>query len=95
MLLVDYRSISENPYVFTNDTSQLSIRTQLLQDRADESIENFTICLPEAQVLRSLGAEAVQPTCVIITIIDDDGKIAKYCMHDFGQTLRLCDLCCS
>ena len=80
MLLADYISNSANPYVFTNDTRELPIRTQLVTDRAGESIENFMICLPEAQVLRSMGAEPVQPTCVTITIVDDDCKINNYCM---------------
>ena len=75
MLLADYTSNSENPYVFTNDTRELPIRTQLVTNRAGESIENFMICLPDAQALRSMGAQPVQPTCVTITIVDDDCKI--------------------
>ena len=61
--------------MFTNSTSQLPIRTQLLEDRAGESIENFTICLPDAQVLQPMGAEAIEPVCVIIIIVDDDCKL--------------------
>ena len=75
MLLADYIPNTANPYVFTNDTRELPIRTQLAIDRAGESIETFMICLPEAQVLRSMGAEPIQPTCVTITIVDDDCKI--------------------
>ena len=75
MILADYISNSAAPYVFTNDTSELSIRTQLVVDRSGEPIENFMICLPDSQVLQLMGAEAVQPTCVTITIVDDDCKI--------------------
>ena len=74
----DYISNSETPYVFTSNTSQLSIRTQLVGDRAGEPIETFMICLPDAQVLQSMGAQAVQPTCVTITIIDDDCKTLRF-----------------
>ena len=74
----DYISNSENPYVFTNDTDQLPIRTQLVGDRAGEPIETFMICLPDAQVLQSMGAQAVQPTCVTITIIDNDCKTLRF-----------------
>ena len=61
---------------------QLLIRTQLVGNRAGESIETFMICLPDAQVLQSMGAQAVQPTCVTITIIDDDCKTLR-----FNQTI--------
>ena len=75
LCLADYISNGENRYVFTSNTSQLPIRTQLVGDRAGEPIETFMICLPDAQVLESMGAQAVQPTCVTITIVDDDSKI--------------------
>jgi hypothetical protein len=74
VLLTDYRSNSGDPYVFTSSTDQLPIRTQLLGDRAGEPIENFTICLPDSQVLQLMGAEAIEPICVTIVIIDDDCK---------------------
>ena len=61
--------------MFTNEISQLPIRTRLVQDRAGEGIENFMICLPDAQVLLTMDAESVDPMCVQITIVDDDCKI--------------------
>ena len=64
MLLADYISNSETPYMFTNDTREIPIGTQLVRDRAGEPIENFMICLPDAQALRSMGAEPVQPIYV-------------------------------
>ena len=79
MFLADYRSNSEDPYVFTSSTRQLPIRTQLVGDRAGEPIENFMICLPDSQVLQLMDAEAVQPTCVTITIVDDDCKLTSNC----------------
>ena len=63
--------------MFTRDTRQLPIRTQLVQNRAGEGIESFMICLPDAQVLQPMGAEAVEPRCVTITIIDDDCKVTS------------------
>ena len=33
------------------------------------------ICLPDAQVLQSMRAEAVEPSCATIIIIDDDSKL--------------------
>ena len=73
-MCADYIPNSGDPYVFTRDTRQLPIRTQLVQDRAwaDDRIKSFMICLPDVQVLQPMGAEAVEPRCVIITIIDDD-----------------------
>ena len=62
--------------MFTRDTTQLPIRTQLVQDKAGEGIESFTICLPNDTVLQLMGAEAVEPRCATITIVDDDSKIA-------------------
>ena len=56
------------------NTNQLPIRTELEQDRSGEAVENFMICLPNAQVLLSVGAVAVEPLCVTITIVDDDCK---------------------
>ena len=73
----DYTANNEDPYVFTSSTRQLPIRTQLVGDRAGEPIETFMICLPDSQVLQSMSAEAVQPTCVTITIVDDDCKRAS------------------
>lgn len=60
--------------MFTSSTSQLPIRTQLIGDRAGEPVENFMICLPDAQVLQPMGAEVIGPVCVTITIVDDDCK---------------------
>ena len=60
--------------MFTSNTSQLPIKTRLVGDRAGEPIERFMICLPDAQVLQPMGAEAIEPTCVTITIVDDDCK---------------------
>ena len=60
--------------MFTRNITRLPIRTQLNNDRRGEEIESFTICLPDAQVLQSVGAEAVEPSCATITIIDDDSK---------------------
>ena len=77
MYYTDYTPNSGDPYVFTSDTTQLPIRTELVQNRAGEGIESFMICLPDAQVLQPLGAEAVDPRCVMITIIDDDCKISR------------------
>ena len=63
--------------MYTRDTRQLPIRTQLVQNRAGEGIESFTICLPNDTVLQPMmGAEAVEPRCATITIVDDDCKIA-------------------
>lgn len=75
MFLADYISDSGELYIFTSSTRQLPIKTQLIGDRDGEPIENFMICLPEAQVLQSMGAEAVDPMCVTIIIVDDDCKI--------------------
>ena len=76
VLFADYIANSRDSYVFTSNTNQLPIRTQLVGDRSGEPIENFVICLPDSQVLESMGAEAVQSTCVTITIVDDDCKRA-------------------
>ena len=75
MIPADYLSNDAIPYVFTSGISELPIRTQLVGDRSNEPIENFMICLPDSQMLQLMGAEAVQPTCVTITIVDDDCKI--------------------
>lgn len=45
------------------------------------------ICLPEAQVLRSMDAEVVEPMCVTITIVDDDCKILLFAMFIVFLTL--------
>ena len=87
MIPADYISDSAAPYVFTNNTGQLPIRTQLVEDRSGEPIENFMICLPDLQTLQSMGAQAVQPTCVTITIVDDDCKIV--CHFDSLYLLTL------
>ena len=75
VFLTDYIPNSGNSYVFTSNTSQLPIRTQLIGDRAGESIETFMICLPDAQVLQPMSAQAIEPMCVTITIVDDDCKL--------------------
>ena len=67
-----------DPYVFTSTTRQLQIRTTLMTDRAGESVEQFTICLPNQTVLTLMGAEAVEPTCATIKIIDDDCKYGVF-----------------
>ena len=59
--------------MFTSETREQPIATQLLEDRTGESAEYFIICLPE-QELQRMGAEAVAPTCVRIVILDDDCK---------------------
>ena len=69
----DYIPNGDYLYVFTSETRELPIETRLQQDRAGESVEDFMICLPE-QTLQMMGAEAVAPTCVTVTIIDDDCK---------------------
>ena len=70
----DYLSNSGDPYVFTTNINQLPIRTQLNQDQSREKLEYFKICLPVAQFLQSMDAEAVEPSCATIFIIDDDSK---------------------
>ena len=75
MFLADYRSNIAEPYVFTSSITQLPIQTQLIEDRSSEPIKTFTICLPDSQVLQPMGAEAVEPMCVAITVVDDDSKI--------------------
>ena len=73
LCLADYISNSENHYVFTNDTDQLyQLELNWLEI---ELVNPFMICLPDAEVLWSMGAQAVQPTCVTITIVDNDCKI--------------------
>ena len=69
----DYTANSGYLYIFTNSTQQLPIRTQLVGDRAGEPIENFMICLPDS----IMGARVIEPTCVTITIVDDDCKYAS------------------
>ena len=70
----DYIPNSGDSYVFTSSINRLPIKTQLVGDRAGEPIETFMICLPDAQVLQSMGAQAIEPMCVTITIVDDDSK---------------------
>ena len=77
--VVDYVANDNDPYVFTSTTRQLPIRTTLMTDRAGESVEQFTICLPDQTVFTSMGAEAVEPTCATINIIDDDCKCGSFC----------------
>ena len=60
-------------YVFTSTTTELPIRTQLTTDRSGESIEYFMICLPPFKTMD--GVEAVYPSCLNVTIIDDDCKL--------------------
>jgi hypothetical protein len=83
VLLTDYRSNSGASYVFTSSTNQVPIRTQLIGDRAGEPIENFRICLPDSQVLQPMGAEAIEPICVTIIIIDDDCKLLQVILTPF------------
>ena len=73
ILYADYIPNDDHLYVFTSETRELPIETRLQQDRAREGVEDFIICLPE-QTLQMMGAEAVAPTCVSITIVDDDCK---------------------
>ena len=77
-LQITYLTVKTPICSCTNDTDQLLSRTQLVGDRAGEPSETFMICLPDAQVLQSMGAQAVQPTCVTITIIDDDCKTLRF-----------------
>ena len=72
--VLDYLFNIENPIYSQRTVPQLPIKTRLLQDQVSEAAENFTICLPDAQVLQPMGAAAVYPSCVTITIIDDDCK---------------------
>ena len=95
-IIIDYRANNEDPYVFTSSTRQLPIRTQLVEDRAGEPIETFMICLPGSQILESMDAQAVQPTCVTITILDDDCKrastnFAKFLMQLSSILTSCCD----
>ena len=87
VLLTDYRANSGDSYVFTNSTNQLPIRTQLVGDRAGEPIENFMICLPNAQVLQPMGAQAIEPICVTIIIVDDDCKLLLDILTLYNITL--------
>ena len=75
----DYISNNRDTYVFKKNISKLPIRTEINTDRTGEVVENFMICLPDAQVLRSMGAEAVEPSCATITIVDDDCKTKATC----------------
>jgi hypothetical protein len=59
--------------VFTNETNELPIETELVEDLLAEDDEVIQICLPQLQEY-SL-AEPTVPDCVRITIHDDDRKI--------------------
>ena len=69
----DYIPNANHLYVFTSETREQPIATQLLEDQTGESAEYFIICLPE-QELQRMSAEAVAPTCVRVVILDDDCK---------------------
>lgn len=74
---IDYVANANFVYTFTSRTSELSIVTRLEQDRAGESIESFTICLPDPSAFQTMGTdtvEVVDPRCTTVTIIDDDCK---------------------
>ena len=59
--------------MFTNEISELPIETELVEDLLAEDDEVIVICLPHLQEY-SL-AETVDPSCVRVTINDDDRKI--------------------
>ena len=64
--------VNKDHYVFTNDTFELPIEIEILQDRSGESIESFNLLLVLPQ--QAVSAEIVFPGNVTVTIIDDDGE---------------------
>ena len=70
----DYAPNANHTYVFTNETSELPIATQLRADRSGESIEIFFISLPPNARYSPPIAESVVPIQVQVRIIDDDCK---------------------
>ena len=71
LVQTDYIPNEDHIYVFTSETRELPIATQLNQDRSGEGIESFVIHLLPPQ---TMAAEIVFPSCVGVTIIDDDCK---------------------
>ena len=58
--------------MFTNETNELPIATELVEDLLAEDDEVILICLPSLQEYTM--AETADPDCVRVTINDDDRK---------------------
>ena len=80
-LCIDFTPNADHIYVFTNETNELPIATQLRGDRSGESIESFTICLPATNMYSPQIAQGVAPSCVTVMIIDDDCKYPNLPLH--------------
>ena len=68
----DYAPNANHTYVFTSETNEIPIATQLGEDRSGESIESFFIDLPTR--FSPPIAQSVVPTRAEVRIIDDDCK---------------------
>lgn len=68
----DYVPNADHTYVFTSETNELPIATQLGEDQSGESIESFFIDFP-ARFSPPI-ARSVVPSRAEVRIIDDDCK---------------------
>ena len=71
-LSTDFVAHSDHLYVFTNETNELPIATELVEDLLAEDDEAINICLPNLQDYTM--AELADPDCVRVTINDNDRK---------------------
>ena len=68
----DFIAHSDHQYVFTNETNELPIATELVEDLLAEDDEAINICLPNLRDYTM--AELADPDCVRVTINDNDRK---------------------
>ena len=72
-LSTDFIANSDHLYVFTNETNELPIATEIVDDLLAEDDEVILICLPNLQEYKL--ALSTNPNCVRVTINDNDRKI--------------------
>lgn len=72
----DFIAHSDHLYVFTNETNELPIATELVEDLLAEDDEAINICLPNLRDYTM--AELADPDCVRVTINDNDRKKHYY-----------------
>lgn len=74
----DFIANSDHVYTFTNETNELRIATEIVDDLIAEYNEVIVICLPNLREYMTAAAESVEPSCVSVTLNDNDRKTGLF-----------------